>query len=320
MRRTLLWIGILAAAALGGVLIWTISGGDSQRPAAIGADTRSYSSANWGLEVGGVRMAMLKSVSCGGVSGEVVSDPVGESKLATDPKHAGPLEPEACAFEAGLLQQPGFYELVNSVLAGTAGRTALSIVALDLNYAVKGRLDFSNALITEVTFPKLDASSKESAFLTIKFKADEVKYSSGGGEKWTATAQKAASTGNFKVMVGGQDVGAAAVEAWTAKPGAAVLAGEKADRPQLGELELEVSANLGQSLEKLLDNARAGTAGETKAQLVLLNATTLATVAELNFTGVGLFAGELLNYTAPGDAVAKRRYSFYVESAELKVP
>jgi hypothetical protein len=80
-----------------------------------------------------------------------------------------------------------------------------SVIAGDFNFNAQTRLDFMNALITSVTVPKLDGSSKDAAYFDIEFDAEQVRWSQGDGSKLQATTgakQKAWLCSNFSVEIG----------------------------------------------------------------------------------------------------------------------
>jgi T4-like virus tail tube protein gp19 len=57
-----------------------------------------------------------------------------------------------------------------------------AFVAADFNYKATHRVDFINALITEVTVPALKGDAKDPGFLDVSFDAEDVKHSKANGE------------------------------------------------------------------------------------------------------------------------------------------
>jgi hypothetical protein len=80
-----------------------------------------------------------------------------------------------------------------------------SFTAAVFNYKAQSRLDFMNALITSVTVPKLDGSSKDAAYFDIEFETEQVRWSRGGGEDIRGKIgpkQKAWLCSNFRFELG----------------------------------------------------------------------------------------------------------------------
>jgi hypothetical protein len=83
-----------------------------------------------------------------------------------------------------------------------------SLVACDQNLEAKAERQFKNALITEVTIPKLDASSKDAVWLGLSFAPEAVRFqaasgkASGGDPKHP---EKLLLASSFKLAIDGLD-------------------------------------------------------------------------------------------------------------------
>jgi hypothetical protein len=80
-----------------------------------------------------------------------------------------------------------------------------TLVAGDFDFKAQSRLDFQNALITSVTFPKLDGASKDAAYFDIEFDTEQVTWMRGDGSSLQAQVgakQKAWLCSNFAVVIG----------------------------------------------------------------------------------------------------------------------
>ncbi len=79
---------------------------------------------------------------------------------------------------------------------------------------------FRDALITSVTVPRLDGSSKDAAYFDVEFEAEQVRFSPGGGEVIgkAGPKQKPWRGSNFRVDMGGLPCGrVASVDSFTWK-------------------------------------------------------------------------------------------------------
>jgi hypothetical protein len=61
---------------------------------------------------------------------------------------------------------------VESAVAGQAVEKGGAVILADINFRERSRHSFTNALITEVSFPASDAGAKDACALTVKMKAD----------------------------------------------------------------------------------------------------------------------------------------------------
>jgi hypothetical protein len=98
-------------------------------------------------------------------------------------------------------------DLISSILRGTNNPRNGSITTLDFDYKPVTQIDFTGALLTEVTVPALDASSKDSAYLTLKLLPESARSKKPSGEavKAAGAKEKAALIANFKFELDGVD-------------------------------------------------------------------------------------------------------------------
>jgi len=82
-------------------------------------------------------------------------------------KRPGGVRFEDLVLEVPFAMSPPLVAWVNATLAkGPAAKNG-ALVYLDFNYNEVKRLEFFNAVITEVTLPALDAAGKDAVFLTL---------------------------------------------------------------------------------------------------------------------------------------------------------
>ena len=136
----------------------------------------------------GVLIGLLKSVDGGAISAEVVQE---NGERGRTKKHIAGVKYEDFTIQLG----PGTHKLVHAVdqrtrwaERGDCERSG-EIKAADPLGNVKTLTTFEDALITEIGFPALDASSKDAAYLTLKF-APEVDH----GEHAGRARSRASST------------------------------------------------------------------------------------------------------------------------------
>ena len=98
-----------------------------------------------------------------------------------------------------------FYEWIQSSFKGKPIRKSGVVHACNAKYESMAVREFTNAMISEVTLPALDASSKEPAYMTIKLDAEKITYKKGDGKVVggkTGAGTKQWQSSNFTVEIG----------------------------------------------------------------------------------------------------------------------
>jgi phage tail-like protein len=166
------------------------------------ADKRSYSAGHFMLSLDG-EPAVLKDVDGGNIKGEVVTINMGPDNLPI--KHISTVKFEPFTINIGMSMGKGLYEWIKASMDKSHIRKNGYVVAADYNYKAQSYRHFRDALISEVTVPALDASSKDTAFFTIKFDAEEVTFAAGDDaavQGTVNTKQKKWLQSNFKLRLG----------------------------------------------------------------------------------------------------------------------
>ena len=190
----------LAAAGLTGAALAT---GAWKTRTAGAADARSYVSGYFALELGGASTGFLKSIDGGSIRGEVVNEP--GSATYYQKKHIGNVKYGEFTAELGLSMSKSVYDWISSSLAGSYERKSGAIVAADFKLVEQARREFEDALLTEIGFPALDASSKDVASLTIKIAPDRITRKKPSGATTSAPSpakQKKWLQSNFRFTLG----------------------------------------------------------------------------------------------------------------------
>jgi hypothetical protein len=77
-----------------------------------------------------------------------------------------------------------------------------AIVAADFYYKERARRKFTNGMIKELTFPKLDGSDKSTAYMTVAIAVEDIQFMKGGGAALAQNAgleeQKSWKSCNFR--------------------------------------------------------------------------------------------------------------------------
>src|SRR5262245_60977169 len=178
---------------------------------------RSYVAGNFQLVLDDVKTGFLKSVEGGVPAAEVISEPQGSSPYFK--KHLGPVVYDQFALRFGLSMANEVYDWINASWTGNYVRKNGAVVTTDQKLTAVSQREFFNALITETTIPALDGSSKEPAYLTIKFAPEYTRITRASGKVAGVTSkQKVWLPSNFKVTIDGLDcTRVRSVESFTVK-------------------------------------------------------------------------------------------------------
>ena len=128
---------------------------------------RAFVAGKYAIELDGVLAGWVSSVEGGHATADVVVEEMGTDFI--ERKHIGAVKYEDITITCGAGMSQRFYNWIQDSFDHKASKRNGAIVAADFNFKEVARLTFSNALITEIGFPTLDAASKDAAKMTVKF-------------------------------------------------------------------------------------------------------------------------------------------------------
>jgi len=170
---------------------------------AAGTD-RSFTAGRFALDIAGYNVGFLKKFSGMAMEADIVANDLGPDNVQK--KHVANIKWTAGKATVGIGMGKGMYDWIKQSFDKSYEPKNGSFVSGDFNYKAQTRLDFEDALITSVTVPKLDGSSKDAAYFDIEFEPERVRWSKGGGEDIRAKVgpkQKAWLCSNFRLEMGG---------------------------------------------------------------------------------------------------------------------
>lgn len=134
--------------------------------------SRPYISSRFILELdegggGSQSVGTLQSIEGGSFKSDVVDEKVGNQAIVM--KYSGRPKFDEVSIQVGMAMAPRFWKWIAKSFSYEAERRNGALVALDFDNRERWRRNFFGALIKEVTFPTLDGSAKDPAYLTIKF-------------------------------------------------------------------------------------------------------------------------------------------------------
>jgi len=301
----------------------------------VGAINRPYGAVKYQLQLEGEPAASLKSFTGGGGSGKVVEVNLprqGVDKALVDPRF------DDIQIQMGLNMSKAAGQWVmdafNGKAAVTGGKDG-SVAVLDHNFNVKQRVDFSEALITEISFPALDSAKREPGYLGVTLSPGSVQLDlQGGGELGSMGLgkQKAWQTSNFRVRLGGLPCDRITkIESFKIKQELReVTHGEDRftevtpGRVEYPNLVFVISAlslpEWTDWYEKFLVDGQNANGDELDGAIELLSADLKTVLGKIELKGVGLKGfNPFANANANSEAAAQFTVELYVEQMTLKI-
>lgn len=163
------------------------------------ADSRSHTAGRFSLDIDGFNVGFLKKFSGLAMEADIVAHDLGPDNVQK--KHVANIKWTPGKATIGIGMGKGMYDWIKAAFDKGYLTKNGSFTAADFNYKAQSRLDFMNGLITSVTVPKLDGSSKDAAYFDVEFETEQVRWSKGGGDDIRAKIgpkQKAWLCSNFR--------------------------------------------------------------------------------------------------------------------------
>lgn len=270
----------------------------------------------------------LKSIDGGWISATVVEIATGQSLLVK--KHLGSIQYEELKIEAGLSLSGALYDWIAGTWNGDAQRKDVTITIVDQNQKAVQERQFFNALITEVTIPALDGSSKEPGFLSIKFKPEYTRYRKASGKVSASLGtgkQKQWITSNFKLVIDGPDCSKVSkIDSITVKQststdeiGEGRIRVNEPTRVEFPNLRVTLSKATAQSWynwhEDFVIKGNCGEANEKSGSIALLSPDLNSELARINLSNLGIF--RIAEEGATGQQIRKVVADLYCEQMQF---
>ena len=271
----------------------------------------------------------LRSVEGGFPKADVILDPpIGVPPFVK--KHVGPPRFQEIAIECPPAMPKSLSEWVTNTLSLNYLRKNGAVITTDINQVEQTRLQFNNAVMTEIGFPACEGASKDAGFLTIKFAPETTTPLAGKGSTITSkSAQKPWLRSNFRLTIPGLDcTRVSKVDAFTVKQKVAQESvGQVHDFPkQPGQLEFpnlaitlaEASAGTFYAwFQDMVLRGKAGEESEKVGTLELLDPTLTTTLLTITFHHLGIFAFGPEKTTAGAEKIRTVKVEMYCEQIAL---
>jgi phage tail-like protein len=169
----------------------------------------AYAGNKYAFELQNEMMGWLHSADGGQASTEVVQERVAGGYPVR--KHPGNVKFDDITISCGSGLSPKFYQWIQDSVDYKHSRREGAIITANYDFKEVSRLTFMQGLITEVSFPALDAASKDACKLTIKLSPEKTDMSFSKGDKSIlpvpvdGKSQKQWLPANFRVKIDGLD-------------------------------------------------------------------------------------------------------------------
>ena len=310
-------------------IVWSNTGVGAAPP----ADKRSFASGKFAIEIDGHIAGFVNAVEGGLAFGDVVKEN-GEDFFFK--KHLGNAGFRDIRLEFGADMDKSVYDWIAASLAMNYSRKDGAIVGADFQGNVISRLEFQSALITEVTFPAVDATSKDTAKMSIVLSPERTvlnrKASGKLGLTGGAKAQKKWLPANFRLSIDGIDTKKVSkIDALTVKlprinfgdcfrceelPPSPI----KVDFPDVVVTTGEPAEPLYDWFEDFVIQGNNGDSSEKGGSLEYLSSDLKTVLFTLKFRNLGIFELMPVAVDAGGSTVPKLLAAMYCESMEFVVP
>jgi hypothetical protein len=296
---------------------------------------RSSTAGRFAIEIGGFSAGWVYSYEGGLGSADVVDEKSGPDNIKH--KHIANIKYNDITISCGASMTEPFSDWITSSFSRDYMRKDGALIDADFNLNETGRLNFHEALVTEIGLPACDASSKEAARLNLKLSPEwtEVKRKAGpkvvGYDRAKKNSQKRWLTRNFHIEIDGINCrrtrkveGITLVQKVTEVPLGEFRSGYRepaqVDYPNVVITIPEVDADgLYAWYEDFIVKGNCRPDNERTGSLDYLCENIIDPVASLNFNGLGLFKLTADKAESGTDNVRSVKAEFYCESIDVEI-
>jgi phage tail-like protein len=173
---------------------------------ALATNNRAYAAAHFALELDGKDdVGLFRSVEGGSIKADVMTYQNGANYDRW--RQLGKPKFEDIKVAVGMSMSKPFYSWIEEFFTGKGTRKTGAIVAADYNYESRARREFSQAMVKEITFPKLDGTDKSPAYMNVAIAVENLEFKKGDGKKLTVLSdynkQKMWTACNFRFKLDG---------------------------------------------------------------------------------------------------------------------
>ena len=296
-------------------------------------DKRSYTAGHFELLIDGhASTAYLKSVDGGFAKTQLIDEPVGPSNERI--KHTSVAEIDPFTIDFGISGANDILRWIQGSWNKQYGRRNGTISHANFNLKKTFEHEFREALITETSFPALDGSSKEAAYMKIKIQPEYVRAKKLPGTEVAqgnlGQKQKMWMASGFRLNIDGIDEMKFTnkIEAFTIKQGIKKLHTGQDRFPQIEPTKIEFPHITGtialEYADKLLDwhdkyvmKGLSDPKAWKTGSLEFLTPARDKTIFSINMYEVGLMSVQVLPSQANQDQIKRVKFELFVGRMDL---
>lgn len=291
-----------------------------------------YAAGHFELAIDGhVSTAYLKSVDGGHVKASLVDEPIGGHNIRV--KHSSVVEIEPISLDFGISGANDVLKWIQDSWRKEFGRRNGQITHANFDLYRTMEHEFFDALITETTFPTLDGSSKEAAYLKVKVQPERVVERKAEGARVKSNIgakQKMWTASSFRLTIG--DIPefkyTSKIDSFTIKQGIKKLYTGQDRFPQIEPTKIEFPSITGTIAsgycnELLAWHHKAVVLGSSdpkvqkSGSLEFLAPDKSKVLFRLNLFEVGITSVSTVQASANEDKIKRTKFELYVGSMDL---
>ncbi len=298
-------------------------------------NTLAYTAGHFELSLDRAKTtAYLKSVDGGYMGHSVVDEPIGAE--TTRIKHAAVADVEPISIEVGMAGAGSILRWIQDSWNRNYQTRSGQINHANFNMETVFEHEFSDALITETTFPTLDGASKEAAYLKVKFQPRAVASRKGKGEKLGSPfghKQKQWLCSAFRFEIDGIDdaIYTNKLESFTIKQSVKKayygnmrgieITPTKVEFPNLsGTISLAKADGILDWYEQYIVKGRKDPRAQRTGSISFLSPDRKQILFRIALSNVGILKAGLQQSTANSDQIKRVKFELYVGSMTLDGP
>ncbi len=273
--------------------------------------------------------AYVKSVDGGFHKAEVVTEQAGPTHLAF--KHSSTVDIQPISMELGMAISKPMIDWISASWRRQFQRKSGSIVHADFKGKIRYAQEFIHALVLETTFPALDASNKDSAYMTVKIQPEglTIKTDTGDLQGSHGVKQKQWTPANFRLSIDGCNCdGVNKIESFTVKQEVKKFHFGPYREPQIEpskltfpDLTIESSLAFADDFMKWHHNyvvlGKKDTKEQRDGEIIFYDQSLIHPLLTVKLANVGISAFEILKSEAHGEKIKRAKISLYVESMDI---
>jgi len=293
---------------------------------------RAYTSGHFELSIDGhVSNAYLKTVEGGYVRSSLIDEPIGPEVNRIKHTSVAEIEPFTC--DCGIAGLGDVLRWIQGSWRKKFNRRSGQITHANFNLDRTFEHEFYDALVQETTFPALDGSAKEAAFMKVKFLPERVvarKSTGGKVQANTGSKQKLWTPSSFRFSIDGIDElkYTNKIESFTIKQGIKKFyTGEdrfpqieptKLDFPNItGTIALEFADKLLEWYDKYVVKGQNDPKAQKSGMIEFLDPTKGKTLFSVNLYEVGISHLQVIGSTANSDMIKRCKFELYCGRMDL---